>query len=238
MFAFARPAIAEPPQPLGPDEIHVWICEFPVSDPATCRSAAQRFLRRVLAAYRGCDEGELVLETGAHGKPALADASVAFNLSHSGTHAALVLASGVEVGIDLESPSRPRPHMALARRYFCEREAAALAAITDSERENAFLRLWTAKEAVLKALGRGLAFGLDRLEFDLATEPPRLRWIAADGGMPADWQVHALPLVQPVVGHLAWRGEPRQRLFLRCADPGINAAGLIPTPVVGQGLTG
>lgn len=215
MSVSGLPVPAPAPQPLGDDEIHVWFCEFPMSDPTARRRAAQRFLRRLLAAYRNGDADELALETGAHGKPALADGSLAFNLSHSGDCAALAIARGVEVGVDLESPSRPRPHAALAQRYFCRREAEAIAATIGSERETAFLRLWTAKEAVLKALGRGLAFGLDRLEFDLSTEPPTLCRIAPDGGSSADWRVCALPLTPPAIGHLAWRGEARRLRFFR-----------------------
>lgn len=204
---------AAAPLPLGDDEIHVWLCEISAADAATQRRAAQDFLRRTLAAYRGCRVAEITLEIGPHGKPALADGALAFNLSHSGSRAALALARGIEVGVDIEVPARPRPHVALARRYFCAAEAEAIAAAGDDEREARFLRLWTAKEAVLKALGRGLAFGLDRLEFELAAQPPVLRWIAPEGGPATGWRVRSLPVAAPAIGHLAWHGEDRRTYF-------------------------
>jgi 4'-phosphopantetheinyl transferase len=209
------PSAAAAPQPLGDDEIHVWFCEIVAADAVTQRRAAQDFLRRTLAAYRGCGVADLVFETGAHGKPVFADQALAFNLSHSGGRAVLALARGVEVGVDIELPTRPRPHVALARRYFCTAEAAAIAAADDDARGLRFLQLWTAKEAVLKALGRGLAFGLDRLEFDLEARPPVLRWIAPDGGRAGDWQVRALPVAPPAIGHLAWRGDVRRPRFFQ-----------------------
>src|SRR3546814_13489669 len=55
----------------------------------------------------------------------------------------------------------------LAERFFVRSETGALLALPAEAREAAFVRLWCAKEAVLKAHGRGLAFGLDRLEFAL-----------------------------------------------------------------------
>lgn len=219
-MSVSGPTASAAPLQLGDDEIHVWLCEIVATDPAAQRRAAQDFLRRTLATYRGCDPESLVLEIGAHGKPALAGGEFAFNLSHSGSRAALALARGVEVGVDIEAPTRPRPHVALARRYFCAAEAEAIAAAGDDEREARFLRLWTAKEAVLKALGRGLAFGLDRLEFDLVAQPPTLRWIAPDGGRAGDWQVRSLPVAAPAVGHLAWCGEVRRIDFFHAVVTG------------------
>lgn len=231
--------IADTPEPLGHDEIHIYFCELPATDVAARRRAAQCVLRRLLAGYCGREAGELVFVTGAHGKPALADASLAFNLSHSGAGAVLAITRGVDVGVDLESVLLPRQYAALARRYFCRREAEAVAAAAGHEREALFLRLWTAKEAVLKALGRGLAFGLDRLEFDPATLPPTLRCITPDGGAAPDWHVRALPLAHPFVGHVAWRGEARRLCAFRdVTTHPADTTGSIPSPVVGHGLTG
>lgn len=203
-----QPAL--PPQPLDPSEIHLWFCEFPLHQPAGNRRQAQVFLLRVLSAYlhRRVDAAEI--EIGAHGKPALAAGGFDFNLSHSGGAAAVALTRGVEVGVDLESPGRSRPHAALARRYFCDPEAESIENMPEALRESAFLRLWTAKEAVLKALGRGLAFGLDKLEFDATADPLALLRIDAAGGAATLWHLHALSLPSPWLGHLAWRGEARR----------------------------
>lgn len=210
---------------LADTEIHLWFCEFTETDPAARRRAAQRWLRQRLSAYAGHEIGDAALRIGPHGKPALADDTFAFNLSHSGAAAALAIARGVEPGVDLETPGRVRPFVALAQRYFRPAEAQAVAAAAEADRERLFLRLWTAKEAVLKALGRGLAFGLDRLELELASPLPALAWIAADGGDAAQWQLRALPVAAPRIGHLAWRGAARQ---LRCFDEVTPASSTAP----------
>lgn len=65
------------------------------------------------------------------------------------------------MGVDVER-LRPSPRgAAIARSRFDPREAAALEAVPEDGRDEAFLRLWTAKEAVLKARGTGLTGGLD-----------------------------------------------------------------------------
>lgn len=200
-------ADAVPPQPLGDGEIHLWFCEFQPG--GGTRQATQALLLQLLSAYAGRPLGVQDLELGEHGKPFLRGGGPAFNLSHSGDAALVALAAQVELGVDLERRGRRRNHLALAERYFCAAEAQALARCEGDAREALFLALWTAKEAVLKALGRGLAFGLNRLEFALEPLPPRLQRIDPSAGPLEQWQVHALDMAEGRVGHVAWRGPPR-----------------------------
>lgn len=127
------------------------------------------------------------------------------NWSHSGDGLLVALGERLQVGIDLEW-RRPRPRaLELARRFFRGSEADWLAGLPGPERELAFLRLWCAKEALLKAHGRGLAFGLDRLGF--ADTPEGLRLIDCDPalGRPADWTLQELLPAPGYLGALAWR---------------------------------
>ena len=126
------------------------------------------------------------------GRPRLAAGLGDIGWSHSGD--ALLLAwvpTGV-VGVDIETKARPVPALRIARRYFADDEVAALTALADAARDDAFLRLWCAKEAVLKAHGHGLSFGLHRLAFDPADASPRLLRCDPALGAAADWRLHAL----------------------------------------------
>lgn len=194
--------------------IHVWQLAY---DPHQGRDP----LRALLGAYLGLPAEMLVLFDGPHGRPRL-DAGQAgtldFNWSHSDRSALIALGRDVAPGIDLERRrARPRS-LEIARRYFCAAEAAQLAALSPAARDDAFLSLWTAKEAVLKALGRGLAFGLHRLEIALDAGRPRLtRLQGEDVGA---WQLRALETGPDHVATLAWRGPPRvvRQWVLACAD--------------------
>ena len=174
--------------------------------------------RPVLARYAGLPADALPLLPDAYGKPRLAaPAAPGFNLSHSGGVVLLAIARGVDPGIDVEA-LRPRPRaLQLAQRYFTAAEAAVLARLPEGDRQQTFYRLWTAKEAVLKALGRGLAFGLDRVGFGLAADgitvlPQDFQDVAAPASA---WQLHALAPAPGHLGALAWRGAPRTvRLFV------------------------
>lgn len=150
---------------------------------------------------------QLPLPRDARGRPQL-QVSHPFhdcNWSHSGDGLLVALAQGVRVGVDIER-ERPRPRaVALAQRYFTVEEAAWLGATAETERDRAFLRLWCAKEAVLKAHGHGLAFGLHRLRFEARDDA--LRLVACDEalGRPAQWQLHELTPAPGYLGMLAWR---------------------------------
>src|SRR5262249_25287488 len=137
----------------------------------------------LLAAYLGCEPAALEFGRGEHGKPFLRQPSRAleFNVSHSGGALLLGISRGVALGVDIETTQRRRPALDLARRYFARAEADALTRLHEAQQQPAFLRLWSCKEAVLKALGAGISFGLDRLEFalDKRGEPARLNVIDA-----------------------------------------------------------
>lgn len=199
---------ATPPVALGSDEIHLWI--FPqCTTAARARDATERRLRATLAAYLGADPDDLRIERSATGKPYLADAALQFNLSHSGRALLIGLSRAQPLGVDIESGARARPYLEIARRYFTAEEAAALAALPAERLQRSFLDLWSAKEAVLKAIGRGLVFGLDRVGFavDGAGAPQALVRVAAEAGPLADWRVVRLAPAPGAVGAVAWHGR-------------------------------
>jgi 4'-phosphopantetheinyl transferase len=199
------------PPPLDRETVHVWIHDTGETRPRAVRDAARAMLDRLLAGYAG-DERAPVVEAGAHGKPfAPALPWLDFNLSHAGSFVAIAFARGQPLGIDIEPLDRRVAVDGVAARFFGAAETAALERIGADARQPAFLRLWTHKEAVLKALGDGLGFGLDRIEFDLSGDGrvARLARLAVEAGRPADWQLRPFEPVHGVVGCLAWRGAAR-----------------------------
>ena len=127
------------------------------------------------------------------------------NWSHSGEGLLIALGEAMHVGVDLEWV-RPRPRaLALAERFFAASEVAWLRAAPADTREQRFLRLWCAKEAVLKAHGHGLSFGLHRLVFAECEDGLRLHECDAALGCVSDWHVRELAPAPGYLGALAWR---------------------------------
>jgi len=197
--------------PLPCDEIHVWRFRVAADDPRAVGGAAREVLLRLLAGYAGLARAPAIA-LGPHGKPFAPDlAGIDFNLSHAGRDVLFAFARGQAVGIDLERSDRRLSIEGIARRFFAPAEAEALERLDESARYDAFLHLWTAKEAVLKALGEGLQFGLGRLEFRIGADATvdALQRIEGDVGGPAEWQLRRLLPWRGLVGALAWRGPDR-----------------------------
>ena len=173
-------------------------------DDARLRFTAGRWLaRRVLARRLGCTEAEVVLAIGEHGRPALAGGGIDFNLSHAGSLVVLAL-SAARVGIDVEAAGRANDWRAIARRFFSAAERAAIQAYPEAERHAAFFRVWVRKEAFVKALGTGVATGLDR--FDVSAGPePALTGVRIDGIEAAEWSIRDFATVPGYIGALAVR---------------------------------
>ncbi|UZW60439.1 4'-phosphopantetheinyl transferase family protein [Lysobacter enzymogenes] len=127
------------------------------------------------------------------------------NWSHSGERLLVALARGARVGVDLERLQRRPRALEIAQRYFTAREADWLAAQAD--RDLAFLRLWCAKEAVLKAHGHGLSFGLHRLRFEADDSSLRLVECDAELGAAQAWRLQEIAPGPGYLGALAWRPE-------------------------------
>lgn len=172
---------------------------------AAAYRAARGGLRRVLAGYTGQPPADLRFDYGPQGKPSLRGGP-AFNLSHAGHWAALAVAEAqVDLGIDIEA--HRQVERAVAERFFSASEVAALSGLTGAAWELGFFRIWTRKEAVIKALGSGLSLPLDSFDVTAGANAQLLRLA---GGDPSAWHLRDLAPGAGMQGALAVRagGQP------------------------------
>lgn len=171
--------------------------------------AARGLLRQILAAYRGAPPEALRFRYSAKGKPALEDAGAGleFNLAHSHGLALYAVAWRRPVGVDVERVREDIDVEGIAGRFFSPKEAAALRAIPQAERVRAFFRCWTRKEALLKAWGEGLPFGLNRFSVSLAAREARILETPFTPSESGRWWLYPLEPAPEFVGALAVRGS-------------------------------
>ena len=152
-----------------------------------------------------------------------------FSLSHAREFAAVAVACAGPIGIDVETAGRSLDSLAIAERHFAVAEAAEIARKDGKARELGFLDLWTAKEAILKALGVGLAHPLS--DVVIGVDPrgwPRLRQIKGGNFTHRRFALYSLHPRSPVSASLSvavaagsrrvvfWAGDAVQ--IVRAAD--------------------
>lgn len=229
---------------LAPNEVHIWVADLDLppsqiqalghalSEDEQRRAARYQFpehrrqfiaargrLRQILARYLGAQPGELQYAHNRFGKPSLtggpAESDLRFNLSHSGGMAALAIARGVDLGVDLELVWGREAPIEIAPRFFSPTEVAALASLDPENRERGFFTCWVRKEAYIKARGEGLSCPLDAFSVSLSPDrPPRLLANSLDPREPSRWLLRELPLGEGFSGAVAIpRGDWRFRYW-------------------------
>lgn len=173
------------------------------------RQRGEPAVRPLLADALDCAEDALPLSRDAQGRPRLGHPFDRFDAgwSHSGDALLLALGESVELGVDIEQ-LRPRPRAReLARRFFHAEEVRWLETQSEESMMFSFVRLWCAKEAVLKAHGKGVSFGLEKLVF--ADDGGMLGLVACDPalGQPGDWSLREWTPRPGYHAALAWRAR-------------------------------
>jgi 4'-phosphopantetheinyl transferase len=219
----AVPALAEA-------EAHVWLVDLTgahsgsatlsaverdrattIGDPEARRrfTATRTAVRRVLGGYLDVPPSAVPLRqrcpdcAGPHGRPEVLSVSrpLVLSISHSGDLAAIAVARSGDVGVDVE---RGGPHLRPARiadRRFARDEAAYVRSAPDEAGTTArFLRIWTRKEAYLKATGAGLTRPMSSFAVS-GTDPAALLRVVGDDA--ARWSLVDLPLPDGMAGAVA-----------------------------------
>lgn len=134
---------------------------------------SRTLLRHVLAPKLGINKKEIRFLRTDSGRLTLANKSPwQFSLSHSAGLIAVIVAEA-NCGVDIEVP-HTIGFAKIAQRYFSDAENIWLAQCDGAARERDFFKLWTLKEASVKALHEGLANNLSRVAFDLSAKSPML----------------------------------------------------------------
>ncbi len=186
------------------EEVHVWVLDPDTADDAMCtwcegvlserederrrkfirdvdgRSylLAHGFVRAVLSRYGEVPATSWTFAEGAQGRPEIAHPSaltgLRFNLSHTRGQIALLVHGVRDAGIDVERLDRVEDPVALSRRFFTSEEHEGVASLVAAERDAQFVRLWTLKEAYVKARGLSLAENAKKFWFE-AGDPSDIR---------------------------------------------------------------
>jgi 4'-phosphopantetheinyl transferase len=236
------PWLDPPPQVrVSSDEVHVWRLGLQVetdnrlkallgllSDDERARAARFHFdrdrnrfiagrgqLREILGRYLDKPPDAVRFRYGLQGKPFLEHhrRGFQFNLAHSGDLALVAVTTNRQVGVDIEKIHPVITEEEIAQRFFSAEEIVALRVLPGSEQRLAFFLCWTRKEAFLKALGEGIAYGLDQFTVTLTPgEPALLLEVLPDPSAPTRWSLADLQPGDGYAGAVAFEGHDERLL--------------------------
>lgn len=161
-------------------------------------------LREILGASLGVAPEAVPFEHDADGRTTLrTERASRFSLSHTADLALIAVGEAEALGVDLEQ-TRPVPGLTdVLHDVFTLGERQSIVELPADEAQLAFLRGWTRKEAVVKALGRGIET-MGKVEVTLDATP-RLVTLDVAGEPVEHWSLADLHLTAPFVGALAVR---------------------------------
>lgn len=145
-----------------------------------------------------------------HGKPAISnplELPLQFNLSHTLNRVALAVTLGREIGVDVEKIKTVDQVRGLAARCFTEEENRYIFGGGKETVLWRFFKLWTLKEAYIKACGRGLSISLQALSFFPTADPLRLSFHEGHVDDPDRWTFRV------------WQSSPDHLLSLAVPQP-------------------
>lgn len=161
---------------------------------------SQVFLRDVLSQYLELSAQSLEFVRNACGKPSLElpaghTVDLHFNLSHSAKAVACAVTRAGPVGVDVETSQPDAGLLNMAEHYFAAAEIASVQRLSGEPQQQMFARIWTLKEAYIKARGEGLSKALDSFSFE-CQQPQSIR-LSENGKLSDSWCFWSL---QPIAG--------------------------------------
>lgn len=216
------------PQPLLDSDIHVWCASLDRPDQelpnfagllsADEKARAEKFhfakdrrryiigrglLRVLLSNYLEMESSAFEFTYGLHGKPALEShfngRVFEFNLSHSRDKVIYIFNWDQPIGIDIEYDHPLKDLDDFAFQFFTPNECNFIQSLPMDQKRESFFKIWTCKEAFLKANGSGLTSPINEVEVALTTDKTAsLTSIGGNREQAAHWR---LELFTPLAGY-------------------------------------
>ncbi len=163
---------------------------------------ARATLRKILGCYLNLEPTKVQFQYSDRGKPSLIDNKIDFNISHSQDLAIYGFTKNRKIGIDLEYLRDMPDADNLAKRFFSANEYREIAALQTIEKQQTFFKIWTAKEAYLKATGAGL-IGLDDVEIVCNFQEVKIARIKQNSRAALNWYLSSFEIDRSYIAAIA-----------------------------------
>jgi 4'-phosphopantetheinyl transferase len=220
---------------LNPEEIHIWSAtideryekllansylsvnenrnakKFSYDIDSFLFTVRHNLLRIILGEYLSCHPSKPKFNSNHYQKPHITHpkTNIQFNISACSNRFVAVFCQRHSIGIDIELIRKIDDIKQLTSDYFTSNETEWVFSHHELLLETAFFNIWSKKEALAKAIGKGLSIGINH--FDMLTENP----IAYGGN---DWYITQLVLFENITGAIAINNNSTQLSYFNAAD--------------------
>ena len=171
-------------------------------------------LRILLAEYTGTRSEDIRFAQEEYGKPFLPDhPEIAFNISHSGNKLAVAVGYQCLLGIDIEFWRCKVDFSALVEKCFADLERSFWHDLPEEIKKAVFYEFWTRKESFVKAVGRGIALGMEQCVVS-PEKPDQFSSVPKAYGPASEWKIINLQLGEGISGAVSVRNS--------CSDISMN----------------
>jgi len=218
------------------DEIHLWLCEinglkdcsntFEKSLSIDELEKANKFvfgkdklsyiisrgtLRKILSKYLNVSPKLIQFGYNQYGKPFIhfpEKGRLKFNLSHSNEYCLIAINKEMETGVDIEWINKDLEPNDIAHNYFSAQELSNFKSIDKGNQLEAFYKIWTRKEAFIKAIGKGLSIPLDSFDVTIDDFKPKIKRIDGEKNI-SKYQLQNLKISNNYCAALIYIGQKK-----------------------------
>jgi 4'-phosphopantetheinyl transferase len=117
-------------------------------------------LRQTVSKHLNISAEKIKFKYAKFGKPEIITAqnkqNIQFNISHSENIALIAICKNKHIGIDIEQVRDLKDYQKISERFFSKKENQAVLKEPIKNQIKTFFQIWTRKEALIKASGKGL----------------------------------------------------------------------------------
>lgn len=156
--------------------------------------AARGILRKILGGYLGVSPDQIRFSYNRFGKPSLdaGNQQIRFNVTHSAGIALFAVTRGREIGIDIEFIDNGYPVLKTVEIFFSPDETKMLKKLSSDLQTAAFFGVWTRKEAILKAIGKGFSYSPKKFSVSVIAKKRETLSLADDFHEARQWSLMTL----------------------------------------------
>ena len=175
-------------------------------------------LRSILSYYVDQSPSSLELINNTYSKPFLKNSNIEFNMSHSRNMVCYVIAFNNKIGVDIEFYDNSIDIMEISEVVFTKKEIKLIKSLNNKEKYKIFYTFWTKKEALVKAIGKGLSYPINTIEVIKLLSGKNILLTDRNNELQQKWYCYELEISKDYSGAIGIQNKIDDLVYLEMND--------------------